>query len=154
MAFEGQADLAQMPRLSEVLAGADGPASYRLEIGREGGRALVRGQVAMNMRLICQRCLGEVAVAVDEPIALAMVRSDAEARNLPEELDPLLVEEGSIRPLDLVEDELLLAVPLVPMHWPAVCRLAYLPGERDLEQEAPKKSPFAALRSLKRDPSD
>ncbi len=153
MAFQGEAGLSQMPRLAASVAGVDGPASYRLEFSHDdGGRAIVRGRVALAMRLICQRCLDDVRVEVDAPIELALVRGDREASELPDELDPLPVGDGLLRPLELVEDELLLAIPLIPMHEPGHC-----PGENRSWVEpaaddatGPGDSAFAVLASLKR----
>lgn len=131
LALDGLAPLSQMPRLAAAVLGlrglgesetrrADQPppgASYRLRFERDRwGRSIVSGRVRAALRLSCQRCLGEVEIPVDAPIALALVRRDEEARDLPDELDPWLIDGDQIRPLDLVEEELLLAIPPIPRH--------------------------------------
>jgi uncharacterized protein len=153
----GEADEADLPRVAEALqaigGAADWPARYRLAFGRDPeGRALARGRVELTATLVCQRCLGEADFDLDLPITLALILDDREADGLPDGLDPLPVgREGDsepIRPLDLVEDELLLALPQVPMHPAGQCEV---PDGRNLANpEADKpQSPFAMLAGLK-----
>ncbi|MFZ0788766.1 MAG: YceD family protein [Chromatiaceae bacterium] len=110
----------------------------------------------MTIRLVCQRCLGAVSVPLDAPVALALVRDAAQAEALPDHLDPMEVEEGRIRPLDLVEDELLLAIPQVPMHPPGRCAELYEPAaDADQGVEVPgPENPFAVLAHMKRPASE
>jgi len=160
-AFAGSATLAELPRLAAAVLGADGPASYALRFERDETRqAVALGQVAMALRLRCQRCLGEVVYAVEAPIALALVRarSDADALGLApavevaEHLDALPLGEDPIHPLDLIEDELLLALPLVPLHAVGECQPAVpldLAESAQADGAAAPKNPFAVLATLK-----
>ena len=79
---------------------------------------------------------------------LGLIRDEADEAGLPAEYEALLVpEDGMLRLLDLVEDELVLAVPAVPMNpeSDAVDRDWPIP-----EQELAQASPFAALSLLKK----
>ena len=79
---------------------------------------------------------------------LGLIREEADEASLPEGYEALLVpEDGQLKPLDLVEDELVLAVPLVPVA----------PGSEAVEceweptvEEVAKVNPFAALAALKK----
>ena len=77
-----------------------------------------------------------------------LIRDEAEEAALPEEYEALLVpEDGMLRLLDLVEDELVLAVPAVPVDPGSVA------VDRDWpvpEEELAKANPFAGLASLKK----
>ena len=163
LSCEGDAVAEDLPRLADALASGGGdcdwPARYLLRFGRDSeGRALVMGRAALTIRLVCQRCLETVSMPLDAPIALALVRDAAQAEALPDHLDPMEVEQGRIRPLDLVEDELLLAIPQIPMHPPGRCVELYEPaadpaGAADADQgvEVPgPENPFAVLAHLKR----
>ncbi|MCU0766265.1 MAG: YceD family protein [Gammaproteobacteria bacterium] len=146
--LEGLVALAALPRLAPALA-AGGDASYRLEFGREDGRAVVTGRVRAVLALRCQRCLGPLRLDVDSAFALAVVGSLEEVAALPERYEPAIAEDGWIRPRDLVEDELLLAVPAVPLHEQGACRAPATesgPGQ----EAAPADGPFAVLASLRR----
>ena len=105
--------------------------------------------------MTCQRCLEEMKFPVEVPISLVIVETLTEMELLPEDVDPLLAEERAIKPLDLLEDEMLLALPAVPMHDPESCPAARRGGaqsNRDSTGEDPgnAKGPFAQLAELKR----
>lgn len=141
----GRLPLERMRRLGEVLADRRGEVEVRLEFREEGrGRAVVRGRIGALLRLTCQRCLEPFDFAVDVPVHLVVVGSDAQAQRLAEEEDPLLVGEGQTLSLtEMVEDELLLALPQVPAHPPPCGGGAAWP-EVESEREP---SPFASLRT-------
>jgi len=75
-----------------------------------------------------------------------------EAAELPEEYDPLLVAGERVRLADLVEDELILALPQIPMHDPGECQAAAVGTDSAAAPEgtAERASPFASLAELRR----
>lgn len=103
-----------------------------------------------TVRLTCQRCLQPV----DEALAVArrfrFVADEAEAERLDELADEedvlALPPRGRLDLLPLVEDELILALPLVPRH--EVCPEP-LPLPAEAPASAPAEHPFAALAALK-----
>lgn len=152
-AFEGWACASDLPRLSGVLAALDGaaewPARYRMRFGRDPeARAVVVGRASLTLRLVCQRCLGEVGVPMDVPLALALVRTESEDEALPAHLDPVVVGEGGIRPLDLVEDELLLAIPQFPLHAEGDCEALAAGSAEGPVPTSRRDNPFSALARL------
>ena len=102
----------------------------------------------------CQRCLEPVALHLDVVRALRFVADEA----LAEALDADCEEDVLALPrrLDLhalVEDELLLALPLVPMHAQCPRRLRMSAGDLGGEADAPQaRNPFAALTGFRRGP--
>jgi uncharacterized protein len=101
--------------------------------------------------LTCQRCLGPVAipVAVDRYFRFVADEAAAEAQDEEAEEDVLaLSHEFNLQ--DLIEDELLMALPLVPLH--EVCPMAVKLAVADPDFDAPsaeKPNPFAVLAKLK-----
>lgn len=166
LSFSGQVALRRLPRLAAVVAdhetGLEAPVNYRLRFERDQkGRAVVLGQVWTQLRLPCQRCLGEVMIEVDVPLRLGLVASEQASESLADDLEPLVVGDEPLHPLDLVEDELLLAIPPVPRHDSGLCQppaqsagSSAIPVQRELiaqdEQDDPPH-PFAALAALKQD---
>ena len=147
--LQGVVALADLPRLAPVLVAA-GEAAYTLAFGHEDGRAVVTGQVRTQLVLQCQRCLAPVTLDVDSAFALAFVNGLEEATALPERYEPAVVEDGWLRPLELVEDELLLAVPTVPLHERGTCQAPQ--GEAACGADvAYEEGPFAVLAPLRRD---
>ena len=84
------------------------------------GRPQLRCKVKGDMQLICQRCLKPVDVMVESDRLLYLAASEAEAERLEagladDEIEVMVVDQT----LDLagvVEDEVLLSLPLVPLH--------------------------------------
>ena len=106
------------------------------------------------LRLECQRCLQPVATVVEIDRPLRFVASEEEASALDVDSDEdVLVLSRSLDLRELVEDELLLALPLVPRHaaCPAPLAAAVDPEEVEVAEVAPERpNPFAALAALKK----
>jgi len=103
------------------------------------------------LSLVCQRCLGAVDVAVSVERDFRFVASEelAEVEDEESEEDVLVISK-SFDLLELVEDELLMAAPLVPMHeecpQPVKLQVADVGFESQPEE---KPNPFAVLEQLK-----
>lgn len=148
--LEGELPLAELPRLSSLLNDAEGSARYRIEFGRDALEVpFAKLSIEAGLPLVCQRSLQGFIEPVLIEQTLGLIRDEAGEAALPEGYEALLVpEDGRVVPAELVEDELILAVPVVPVA----------PGseavERDWpvrEEEAAATNPFAALSALKSD---
>ncbi len=148
--ISGSYPLVSMPRLRECLADTRGEVGFTLEFFHdEQHRACVRGKVEATLLLQCQRCLEVMPRPVQSSVSLAFVESIEEAEILPDTLDPALVEDGLVGLRDLIEDELLLALPQIPMHPAGTCS-SQGGAEASLEgSEAVRENPFAVLAELK-----
>ena len=148
--FKGSLPLSKMTRLQDLLADGQGEAGFVLRFGRDGKVATVTGVVEAELALQCQCCLGAIPWPVHCQVSLGVVRSLAEADLLPESYEPLLLEEDSMPLADIVQEELLLALPAIPQH--EVCEPAAqaAPIEEIKSPEVPKRpNPFAVLATLK-----
>jgi uncharacterized protein len=143
----GTLPLAVLARLKGELADTAGAVVYRLHFSRdEERRAVVSGEVRARLQLVCQRCLGPVAHDLCTRFTLALVHSLDEARRLPDRYDPLLSSAAMIRPVELLEDELLLSLPQIPMHRPGECEpQAATAGREPGGDRDGASSPFAVL---------
>jgi uncharacterized protein len=149
--LSGQISAGKFGRLeSSVLSIVDDSVSIDLRFGsKPGTKAYLQGTVHVRVELECQRCLGPMAYDLEANIKLAFVRNESEQEGLPEDLEPLLVEGEGVDLTALIEDELILALPLVPMH-PELCR-QWQDEEAAEEAEPKKENPFAVLAQLKKD---
>ena len=140
---EGTLPLSSFPRLQDLLVSHAGEAAYQLRgVRDERGRPSLRLAVHATLQLRCQRCLGPLSHEVDTDELLVLAASQAEI-----DADPITVDmptrviagkEMAVR--DLVEDELILAVPYAPRH-----------DECEVRPEAHDRaasSPFAGLRGM------
>ena len=115
-AISGTVPVAALQRFGHWLESSEGDLAVDLQFGRdEQRRRVVTGRVRGQVLLQCQRCLGAYGLDLDLPIGLVMVDSEAEAETLPEELDALVLSDSaSMHTVDMIEDDLILALPLVP----------------------------------------
>jgi uncharacterized protein len=90
---------------------------------------------------------------VQVSFCLSPVSGPVEAESLPDEYDPLMLEDALLHPIDLIEDELILAIPPAPRHPEVECavKLADYQDEPEVETPGAEDNPFAVLASLKRD---
>jgi len=112
--------LASLGRLAPLLAGTAGEAHGVLGFARERGQVIADVEAEAKLALQCQRCLGEFVLPVSGRSRVALVPSEAAVESVPEDLESALAPEGRIRLRELVEEELLLALPASPRH-PGPC---------------------------------
>jgi len=153
-ALKGAYPVAGFERLKPSLADASGEAQAKFRFYRVSGRPALDGQVEARVMLVCQRCLSAVPWDLESRLALVFVETEAAAaEDLPDGLEPAVAPHGRASLAALVEDELLLALPLVARHSDlADCARAGLAPEqlvRD-EEDGPDEDtvqrPFANLR--------
>jgi uncharacterized protein len=109
-------------------------------------------QAKADLPLTCQRCMGPVIapVEVDQWYRFVATEDIAMAEDDESEED-LLVMEPHFDLLAVLEDELLMALPLVPMHGQCPQAPTLSAGETDIASEsAEKPNPFAVLAGLKK----
>lgn len=108
--------IAYLKRLAAVLADDGGSVSSELSFGFDGrSRVVVRGKAQASVHATCQRCLGPVPIGLEAEFSLVVVDEEG-MRELRDEEDAVVSEAGQISLAELVEDELMLALPIVPMH--------------------------------------
>jgi uncharacterized protein len=115
--LKGHIPLSCFDRLAEIVLQDDtGSIAVDLIFGREGKLAVIDGKIEATLNLICQNCLQAMEWPVNHAIKLGIVSSIEEANRLPEDCEPLLLEDEKILLKDIVEDELLLILPQFPKH--------------------------------------
>jgi uncharacterized protein len=154
--------LSHLPRLREEADGAalslgdvQWEAVAEMRPGASGGAPSpwVHLTAHTSLPLTCQRCLGPVdtLLEVDRWFRFVADEATAEAQDDESEED-LLVMEPRPSLFDVLEDELLMALPLVPLHGTCPIEVVLKAGDPgvDDDEAAPRKSPFAALERLKK----
>ena len=151
--MSGYLPMGDLTRLQDLLSSWDSPAQVSLSFGiSEEGKLVVSGRVTALLSVTCQRCLKPVALPIEANIQLAVVRSEEEAKNLPNWLDPWLLAEDGITDLyPLVEDELLLSLPAVAYH-PEFCIDERLLSSGTSVEPDQGANPFQVLKQLKGSP--
>ena len=126
------------------------------------GRKVVHVSATTTVLIACQRCLEPIALPLAIDTMLGIVWSEDQAKSLPKDIEPWVVEEEAGDIAALVEDELLLALPFVTFHPEDQCSVAShsadgfstdesLDGEGlEDKSNAPAKNPFSILEQLKK----
>jgi len=156
--------LGELPRLQEAsVAGAESAAERRVAWEARGEVLPQRAgdpelwlhlTARTSLALQCQRCLQPVETPLDIDRTIRFVRGEEAAAELDEQIeDDVLALQRSLDLRELVEDELLLALPLVPRHEVCPAPLPMSAGETEAVDAAAQEAanPFAALAALKRD---
>lgn len=141
--LQGTWPVADFPRLRDVLHADGGTLGYAVQgVPEEQGRPALRLRLEGELQLVCQRCLGALAFALRIEVSLQLAATQAEMDAEPLEAEgPERIVAGRKMPVrDLIEDELLLAIPLAPRHERCAGGAADGPIE--------SRSPFAGLRGL------
>ena len=152
----GRFSVAQLDRLASSLAGDDAVVATEVEWRARGERRTLRGEVQVwlhleahaRLPLECQRCLKPVFVPVDIERSLRFVRGEELAAQLDADSEDDVLALARVLDLrELIEDELLLALPLVPRHERCPEPLRGCVAMDDASDVEP--NPFAALAALK-----
>ncbi len=149
--YEGRLEQSKFRRLAPVAHESARWVDVALRFGTEDGIHYLRGELKSKFTLVCQRCLEPMEVVVDIALSLGFVRNREEEIRLPEGFEPLWIEQPEMNLMSIVEDELLLALPLVAMHPPAQCPAWVEPGKRDDRAESDRTNPFSVLAALTHD---
>ena len=145
--FSGQLLLKDMIRLLPSLMDNDGEVIFELTFGvDEEGIRYLKGAVKTELTLLCQRCLQPMAYAIDNELMLGTILSDTQAQNLPSHYDPLLITTDMQELLPIIEDELIVCLPIVANHNNTECKAEVV--NRKIKTDN-KRNPFAQLSKLK-----
>ena len=147
--LQGRIPLSRLERALPALVSNEGELQVVLELNKDAnGTHYMAGTLQGDVALKCQRCLGNMVLPLDVKFRLGLVRDKDAIPGLPDWYEPLLVSAEQAIIADILSDEVLLALPIVPLH-----------GEQDECQglvknyqppvEAPRENPFAALAELK-----
>lgn len=154
--LQGCVDLKSLPRLRADLQ----PDSLSRQASAElwfdmsaDGLATLTGSLRAELNLQCQRCLRSMNLPVDATVSWVFAHDEEAAVHVPASSELILLEGSSISLFDLLEDELLLSLPSVPMHSEGMCivpEAAVKQPDQAQPKDSVKKSPFVVLADFKK----
>lgn len=156
----GTLSLASLKNLSAMLTDTEGAVqavlSFRFDQDR---RRRIDGELWATVNVQCQRCLEPVQISLGEQFELAVVSTEAMAKDLPASLDPWLSDQETLSPADIVEEQLILCMPIVSTHKQCDAAIVQDVLEKgvgiehsDQAEEKQASSPFSVLATLKNKP--
>lgn len=149
---EAAVPLRQFTRLLEGMLGDAGEVRVAVTFARDPrGLSRLTGTLDTALSATCQRCLAPVTVPLQADVDVYLLSDEAYAERLSEDEDFVVFQDGQLDLPELLEDELILALPLVTRHEECEPQVALVEDEPEQPQpEAKKENPFQILASLKR----
>lgn len=146
--------LERLARFREALADENGTVYVELAFDMsDTGLKLITGMLKANVTVTCQRCLEPLGIELRDDIRLALLQDEAGIDALDKDFDPWICPEPKLRLAEVIEEQLMLCLPIVSSHDTAECssRLDYVAGETVPESTVKNGTvnPFAVLKSLK-----
>lgn len=112
--FQGELALSQLSRLEPQLADTAGVLEVDLTASKDTTGAWLRGTIKGDLQLVCQRGLHPMPWTCDLKTELRLVYSESDEEKYLKDSEPYLIQDDVLPVRDLVEDEVLLAVPMLP----------------------------------------
>lgn len=153
--YAGKLSGETMPKLMELVDQITAiEASMQVEWAQDQAHAAIHGTCWAQVTLVCERCLEPMNMRLEGDFAVLAVDRPQQADELP--MDQAVVEapRGQLDVVSLIEDELILGLPVVPRHDDTACdggQRHFGPENEPLPQA---QSPFAALGALRQHSDD
>ena len=154
--LKGEIPLTQMKRLLPLLVSDTGVVQVSLEFGIDSMDVVnLTGDIQADLALICQRCLEPMAWPLQLNLALAFIRPDEDETGIPGPYEPYVVDTLPIRLTDMIEDEIILALPSIPRHELTECSASkWIQDDETAANESAKveeqrDNPFSVLADTK-----
>jgi uncharacterized protein len=115
--LKGELDISKLPRLVSLLHSDVGSVKAELTFRQRRDDWLAAElEYRASVHLVCQRCLEPFRHELDGCVHTALADAAAVPTSVPEGFEPFELAGGRLQPAQLIEDELIVAVPLVPKH--------------------------------------
>ena len=140
----------EMTELSQMLVQSNAKVMTELNFSRDELRIrTISGSAKVTVPVQCQRCLESVDVDLSANLNLAISYNEEKAQTLPKYYDPLIVEGDDLELLPLIEQELILSLPIVSYHSDCSIQTSFGDGNAVATAATEKPNPFSVLASLK-----
>ena len=152
--LDGALPIRSLARLGSLLHDNSGAIDVSLAFGVDvAGQQYASGKARGTVKVVCQRCLEPMDYELAAEVCLGIVADNAGADRLSSQYEPLIAGNDPVKLADLVEDELILAMPYVAFHGDGeACKAnteVGMQSDQPVEPE-PANRPFDVLKQLKK----
>ena len=150
--LEGSVNVTDLPRLASAVTAVCGPLQASVQFELDESRAkIARGSAQVTVETVCQRCLDPMWVELQAEFAVQVIWSEEHINRVAANYEPWLVLDKMANLYELLEDEILLALPLVNYHKVGDCTGdTFITEGEVVKEEVVTDSPFNILQQLKR----
>lgn len=146
LSFSQTYQVRDFPRVSDILSNVDDEINVELDFYLlENKIPCIKGSIELNAQLKCQRCLDDVAIELAPKFNLAFIANEQQAQELDSSLETVLFQEEELSTIEFLTDEVLISIPMIPMHEHACVDLE---TNQDFDEQK-RENPFAILKELK-----
>jgi len=146
--FELAIPVAEFPRVRARLGSTAGTVRGHVLFRRESGFVVAALEVSGAVELVCQRCLRSMPWKIDGSALVALIANESQVDRVPEQLEPMLAPGGKVSLRDLVEEEVMLNLPIVALHEEAIACNPLVAVAEDDEDRSNVQRPFEQLGEL------
>lgn len=115
--FAKKYQIKDFPRLCNKLSNTEDTLEAKLNFSIENGNiACVEGDIKLTAVLVCQRCLDGVRLDLQPHFKLAFGQNEACAKGLDSNFELMLDTDETFLAVEFLTDEILVSLPMIPMH--------------------------------------
>ena len=145
--LQGNIPLAQFARLCELVESDEGNVEVSLAFKQqEMQRVTAVGKAVTELKVACQSCLQVMSLPIKIHVEMKLVDDESELAALPPENDGIVVQSPMVSLTDIIEDDLILVLPMVPRHEELCGGLQREDAKTEFVEEMHR--PFAKLSEL------
>ena len=146
VSLSGQYQISDLPRISEIASNKSDKINTNLSFYLDNDKTpCIDGIISLDVVLACQRCIGELPISLKVNFNLAFVSNEKLGEELDSHYEIYVTEEEELSTQDLICDEILLSIPMVPTHDYDCVEL--ITKQEIVEEKA--ENPFAILKNIK-----
>lgn len=145
--LSGRVPITELSRLCQVSNKTDGSLQLHMSFSKgDSGLVIMQGNISGKLILACQRCMEPMGYDVDLESRFYFSRPELRQHDI-DDADVIVVED-ELDLYALIEDEVLLSLPMITMHIAEECLATDLMAKKD-ETKLQKPNPFAVLKNIK-----
>ena len=115
--IKGTIPVARLTRFCELVTDTQGDVQVAMKFDLdESNWRIIEGVLDTPAQVICQRCLEPMQIALHDEFRLGVVESESKSESLPKSLDPWICEDIKLVLAEVVEEQLILCMPIVSYH--------------------------------------
>ena len=145
ISLSGIYQISDFPKISEIASNKKDNVKVDLSFYLKNNKTpCVDGIIELDIVLACQRCLDDLSITLKIDFNLAFVRYEKQGEELDSYYEIYVTEEDELATLDLICDEILLSIPMVPTHDYDCMEVI---NKQEIVEEK-SENPFAILRNI------
>lgn len=152
--FNKKIVLKDLHQLNPLVENKDYTVDVESQFYIQAGKMMLKGAIRCQLNIQCQRTLEYFEYNIDSTFKLGIVEDDRFFKGFDEDSEPTISVDGYINLIDIIHEEILLNIPMIPKKPISDCEnnengAYYKVCGDSVSDTAPKKNPFAILEQLK-----